>query len=210
MQESFEGAWPSGQWQVTDPAFAEYLWGKSACRASSGTSSAWAMGGGSQGSSLACGSSYINDANSWMVWGPFSLANATAANLTAQLWLNTETGSSADSACLMASTDGNTFYTDNAGTCFSGDSGGFTPVTLNLNDISTLGNLDGQSNIWIAIIFQSDASGSLPEGAYVDDLLLQQCTGGACAAGSAPARPSRLHGVPASLVRPANVRPVTR
>ena len=73
-----------------------------------------------------------------------------------------------------------------------------------------LGNLDGQANVWIAIIFQSDASGSLPEGAYVDDLLLQQCTGGACAVGSAPARPSRLHGVAASLVRPANVRPVTR
>src|SRR5579859_59523 len=210
MQESFEGAWPSGQWQVTDPAFAEYLWGKSACRASSGASSAWAMGGGSQGSSLACGASYINDANSWMIWGPFSLANATAANLTAQLWLKTETGPSADSACLMASTDGNTFYTDNAGTCFSGDSGGFMPVTLNLNDMSTLGNLDGQSNVWIAIIFQSDASGNMPEGAYVDDLLLQQCTGGACAAGSAPARAGRLHGVPASLVRPANVRPVTR
>jgi hypothetical protein len=201
MQEGFEGAWPSAGWQVADPGFGEYFWAKRNCRASSGSFSAWAIGGGSIGQGLSCGANYINGANSWMVYGPISLAGATAAELHAQLWLNTELNF--DETCLMASTDDTHFYTDNAGTCFSGTSGGnFVPTTLDLNDMFTLGSLLGLPNVWVAVIFQSDFSNTFPAGAYVDDLLLRKCTGGTCTGVASSAPGGQLYAKTATLTRP--------
>ena len=171
MQEGFEGAWPGAGWRVADPDFGEYFWAKRNCRAATGSYSAWAIGAGSVGQGLGCGASYINFSNSWMVYGPFSLAGATAAELQAKLWLNTEPGY--DFACLLTSIDNSTFYTSNAGTCFAGSSGGaFVDTRLDLHDVYTLGSVLGKPNVWIAVVFQSDLSNTYPEGAYVDDLLL--------------------------------------
>jgi hypothetical protein len=172
MQEGFEGAWPGAGWLVTDPDFEEYFWARRDCRAASGSFSAWAMGGGSIGSGLGCSSNYINEANSWAVFGPFSLADATDAEFSAKLWLNSE--AVFDYACLMASTNGNNFN----GTCYHGSSGGaFVPETLDMASYA------GQGNVWVAMLFQADASVNMPEGAYFDDLLLRKCVGaGACPA----------------------------
>ena len=201
MQEGFEGAWPTGLWQVSDPGIGDYYWSKRTCHARSGTNSAWAIGGGNVGQHLNCDAYYVDFANSWMVYGPFSLAGATAADLSARLWLNTEPYN--DVACLMASVDNQHFYTDNAGTCFSGDSyGNFVATTLDLKDVYTLGSFLGQPNVWVAVIFRSDSSDTYPVGAYVDDLLLRKCTGGTCAAGAAAASGDKLTRQPATLTRP--------
>ena len=198
MQEGFEAAWPGPGWQVSDPNFGEYYWSKSNCQAATGGYSAWAIGGGSVGQGLACGASYVNFTNSWMVYGPFSLAGATAAELQAKLWLNTET--SYDEACLLTSVDNSNFYTSNAGTCFSGNSGGsFVDTALDLNDVYILGNVLGQPQVWIAVVFQSDVSNTYPEGAYVDDLLLRKCTS-SCTTVAASSRP--LQTKTAKLTRP--------
>ncbi len=208
MQENFEGTWPSANWQVSDPGIGDYYWAKRKCHASSGSYSAWAMGGGAQGQHLGCGVNYIDYANSWMVYGPFSLADASTADFSVKLWANTE--SYYDVVCLEASTDN--FVASYGGTCYSGDSGGqFVPETLDLSNIYSLGSLVGQPNVWIAIVFQSDLSVTYPEGAFADDLLLRKCVGGLCSApATTPSGP--LHSQPATHTRPGkpgttNTRP---
>ena len=93
MSDGFEGAFPSG-WILFDDneGHGEYLWAKRDCRAQEGTHSAWAVGGGRDGHSLACGSDYPDEALSWMAWGPFGLESANGAELTFQLWLSVEEG----------------------------------------------------------------------------------------------------------------------
>jgi hypothetical protein len=169
LREDFEGSFP-GAWQVSDrwPGSGEYTWSARDCRVASGAHSGWAIGGGTNGARLPCGSGYPNDAESWMVAGPFDLTGAAAANLSFKLWLNSELDY--DGICRMASLDGHDFY----GTCTSGSTGGWENKTLDLADVPELGSLLGRPRVWIALAFSSDESFSLPEGAYVDDIVLSK------------------------------------
>jgi serine protease len=181
VQENFDGTFPTGLWEVTDPGYEEYYWAKRDCAAFAGGYSAWAMGGGSLGAGLPCNSDYINYANSWMVYGPFSLVGATAADLRYKLWANTEYGY--DFVCRLASTNGTNFY----GSCGSGTTGNWIDEVLDLSNVTGLGSVLGQANVWIAVEFDSDISNYLPVGAYVDNLVLRKCVGGPCpAANDAP------------------------
>ncbi len=109
-----------------------------------------------------------------MVYGPFSLVGAMAAELNFRLWLNSELNF--DFVCRMASVNGTNFY----GACMSGSSGAWIDRTLDLSNVYTLGNLLGQPNVWIALIFASDSSVTRPEGGYVDNIVLRKCTSGTC------------------------------
>ena len=109
-----------------------------------------------------------------MVYGPFSLAGATAAQLNFRLWLNSELDY--DGVCGIASVNGTNFY----GTCISGNTGGWSNQTLDLSNVDTLGNLLGQPNVWVALVFTSDFSVTFSEGGYVDNIVLRKCTGGTC------------------------------
>lgn len=150
VSENFEGSFP-GSWAVSDDqsGYGEYYWGKRNCRAYEGSYSGWGVGGGANGSALSCGSNYPDNTNSWMVYGPFSLADATAADLTFKLWLYTE--QSYDHVCRYASTNGVNFH----GTCTSGNSSGWIDRTLDLTNVPTLGDLAGQPNVWVALVFDS-------------------------------------------------------
>lgn len=180
FSEDFEGAWP-GPWMLTDgdgAANGEYLWDKRNCQAFSGQSSAWAVGGGADGSALGCGAYYPNNADSWMVYGPFSLANMPAAELRFKLWLNSE--SNADRLCRLASVDGLHFQ----GLCTSGNSLGWGERALDLRTVPNLGNIMGSPQVWIALVFVSGPSTTLPQGVYVDHLLLNKCQFGCPAPGA--------------------------
>lgn len=172
VSESFEGAFP-GQWRLLDnkPGYGEYTWGKRNCEPFSGSYSGWAVGGGANGSALSCGSDYPNDVESWMIYGPFSLADASAASLTYRFWLNSEY--EYDYLNWLVSTDGNTFQGPRA----TGDSDGWRDGELDLSDVPGLGNLLGRSGLWIAFMFKSDVSDAEPEGAYVDDIVLRKHVG---------------------------------
>ena len=172
VSESFEGAFP-GQWQVSDdkPGYGEYHWGKRNCRPFSGSYSGWAVGGGANGSALSCGRDYPTDAASWMMYGPFSLADATAADLSFKLWVDSEFGF--DELHFKASVDGANFW----GPVATGDSDGWVDAQLDLSDVYNLGNLMGRSRVWIALIFTSDGSETEPEGAYADDIVLRKHVG---------------------------------
>lgn len=103
-----------------------------------------------------------------MVYGPFSLEGATAADLQFKLWLDSESGE--DGIFWGASTHGANFY----GLGVSGYSGGWVDRLLDLADVYTLGSLLGEPEVWIAFVFQSDLDTHYPEGAYVDNVVLRK------------------------------------
>jgi predicted secreted protein len=169
LEEDFEGSFPSS-WEVLDnvSGFGQYYWGKRDCAAFEGNHAGWAVGAGAHGSQLSCGSSYPNYAESWMVSGPFSLVGATAADLQFEQRLDTEVGH--DRMCRLASTDGMYFY----GSCSSGHSGGWVHALLDLSNVYSIGNLLGEPQVWVGLVFQSDESVNYAEGAYVDAISLRK------------------------------------
>lgn len=176
VNTTFEGDFP-GPWAVFDndaTTHGEYFWASRNCRPYAGTNSAWAVGGGVNGNGLSCGSNYPDYMDSWMQYGPFSLVNATAAELVFKLWSNNE--SDYDGVCRMASIDGINFY----GICTSGNSAGWIDRTLDLTTVYTLGDLRGHSQVWVALVFTSDSLINYPEGAYVDNIVLRRCMTTSC------------------------------
>ena len=118
-----------------------------------------------------------------MIYGPFSLTGATAADLTFKAWIYSE--NTYDAVCRMASTNGTNFY----GSCTSGNTAGWIDRVLDLASYT------GQANVWIALEFFSDGSTVFAEGGYVDDILLRKCTSGctlAAQGGLAEASPSLI------------------
>ncbi len=166
MTQGFEGAFPSAGWSL-GWASNGYTWGTTSHRANSGTRSAWcAETIKVTGTDLNAPGPYANNMNAWMVYGPFDLTNATAAELLFAYWYKTEPTD--DVLFYGASVNGGTFY----GYSFSGDSSGWRSTTLNLANVPVLGNLCGYRQVWIAFAFRSDGSLTY-EGAYVDDILLR-------------------------------------
>jgi hypothetical protein len=186
LWEDFEGQ-PQPGWSFSDKnpgVGGEYWWARQGYRAYWGSSySAWAVGGGADGRNLAYGANYPDNANSWMLYGPFSLEGAAMAQMRFQFWLNT--AGSSDVLCYGASHDMIAFdaYCVDWGTSLD-----WTPQTLDLGDIGGVSML-GDPTVWVAFIFQSDGSGNAPEGAYVDDVEVRTCPTITCplgvAAGSA-------------------------
>jgi hypothetical protein len=197
VSETFEGSFP-GVWVVSDndgSTNGTYYWAKRNCRPYAGSYSGWSVGGGANGAALGCGSNYPNNADSWMVYGPFSLADATAAELNFKLWLNSQ--STYDGVSRYASINGTNFY----GYLTTGNSGGWVDRTLDLDSVPTLGNLLGRSSVWIALRFRSDSSTYYSEGGYVDNIVLRKCTAPACTASTATvdSSPGQIVEVPAAV-----------
>ncbi len=169
VEETFEGDFP-GDWQVFDQATnnGEHYWAKRSCRPFAGGFSGWAVGGGDDGSALACGSDYPDMAASHMIYGPFSLADASDARLTLKLWMNNEPG--VDKFCTTASLDGAIFL----GNCTFTPTDGWEDSTLDLTNISGLGTLIGHDQVWVGLHFISNANVVRAEGAYVDNIVLRK------------------------------------
>jgi len=168
--QNFEGAFP-GNWQVWDgnrSNYGEYYWGKRTCRPYAGSYSGWGVGGGAQGSALSCGSIYPHNADSWMMYGPFSLRDAAAGELRFKLRLSTEPN---DEVFWGASVDGKTFY----GYAISASTWGWGDQSLDFTRVPTLNNILGQPHVWVALVFSSDGAGARAEGGYVDDILVRLC-----------------------------------
>ena len=173
LSEDFEGEFP-GAWRVSDQSgqATEYLWGKRDCRPYGGSYSGWAVGGGASGAALACESDYPHDADAWMEYGPFSLEDATAVELSFRYWLYSE--EDWDKLYCGVSIDGSNYWA----TSSSGGSQEWEHESLDLNSIPGVPELAGQSQVWFAFAFQSDGSVQLAEGAYLDDIVLRTCVGG--------------------------------
>jgi hypothetical protein len=50
-----------------------------------------------------------------------------------------------------------------------------------LTSVYQLGDLTGESNVWIAFVFESNGSVNYSEGAFVDNVVLRKCTSPGCA-----------------------------
>ena len=183
IHEDFEGDFP-GVWELDDVNGTGIIWGKRDCKPFAGSYSGWGIGGGSSGSSLGCGSNYTDGMNTWMVYGPFNLADALAADLSFQLWLNSEPNW--DWMCRYASINNVDYH----GSCVSGNTAGWIDRVLDLGSVDTLGSLLGQPQVWIALTFSSDELWNYPDGAYVDDILLRKCTSGSCTSSPAASNPA--------------------
>lgn len=166
LSDGFEGAFPGPWTQYGNPS-----WGRTGCREYAGSYAIWPAAAGT-GAVAPCVSSYPNNLNSWLIYGPFGLQGATAAEMTFRRWQQVEDGY--DRLSWMASVDGENFY----GSMNSADTDGWVTEMLNLSDVYMLGDLRGQSQVWVALLFQSDAdTGDL--GAFVDDLVIRKQTGAA-------------------------------
>lgn len=139
------------------------------------------------GSALSCGDSYPEDVETWLIYGPFSLTEATAAELSFRLWTRME--EFWDEVFWGASTDGTQFD----GWSTSGDSGGWVEQAMDL------GNVTGTGEVWVALVFSSDLSITQPEGAYVDHVVLRKSSSPGAASVRSPAANG---GKPATKSRP--------
>jgi hypothetical protein len=102
-----------------------------------------------------------------MVYGPFDLSSAQTAELVFYRWLNTEwNGDKHDYFFWGASDDGANF----SGFQNYGVSGGWDQKTLDLTDHA------GKSEVWVAFKFGSDSDTTLPNGVFLDDVVLRMCT----------------------------------
>ena len=187
--DGFEGSFP-GPWQrLGNPG-----WGRTTCKAAVGSYSVWPAADGT-GAVTPCVSSYPNNLNAWLVYGPFSLAGATAAELTFRRWQRSE--EDFDFLSWIASVNGTNFY----GTRTSGDSGGWVPETFDLSNVYTLGDLRGQPQVWIALLFQSDED-TRDLGAFVDEVVIRKRTGAQANSRPDTQYPGRHDLKPASALRP--------
>jgi subtilisin family serine protease len=171
IREDFEGIFPKILWDIEDVSGAGYQWGTRDCRPHAGAYSAWAIGNSWNGGGPDCFSSYPNGTESWLVYGPFNLEDATEAELRYQAWVNVQ-DKSGDALCHMASIDNYDFY----GWCtsFAFPQQTWTERVLDLTDVYELGDLIGEPQVWVLLLFQSDLLGNASEGAYVDDVLLRK------------------------------------
>lgn len=170
LSETFEGSFPSGSWSVYDDngsTSGEVYWDDTSYRAHTGSWSAWCADGGAN--AVGAGGTYPANMNTWMVWGPFSLADANAGTLSMAQWIKTE--SNYDFLRYYVSIDHYNYY----GYARSGDTAGWSSGSIDFTNVPTLGNITGQGNVWIGINFISDGSVGY-EGAYVDDIVVQKQT----------------------------------
>jgi uncharacterized repeat protein (TIGR01451 family) len=148
--EGFEGTFPGPGW---DPIIDH--WGASTCKSHTGAKSAWVEGSGG----LTCGSTYHANEQSWIIYGPFNLSDAIAAQLKFSYWINSEPGFD---TLFFGSAITTTYF----GFVISGTSSGWVDRTFDLS--SRL----GQANVWVAFVWDTDSTIQNTEGAYVDDIVL--------------------------------------
>jgi ELWxxDGT repeat protein len=165
--EGFEGAFPNGWALFGDPS-----WGDVSYRAYTGFKSGYCVG-----SRVSPPGPYPADASAWMVFGPFSLSDALDARVALQAWIETESGW--DYLWVTASVNGSQFYgrrwSGNWANASGGD--GWMNIALDLKRVPTLGDLRGESQVWVGFFFESDSVYNY-EGAFVDDIVLEKITGG--------------------------------
>ncbi len=164
LETSFEGVFPQLPWRVSrPPGAAEVNWGRTAYRASEGRNSIYCAGMGPAAPGDG-GPAPVNTA-SWAIVGPYDLSETTAGTLTFDLWLRTEPYQ--DVFMWLVSTDGESF----SGSARSTDTNDWRTVTVDLQNWGAAGNVIGESQVWIAFVYQSDRNNAF-EGAYLDSVRL--------------------------------------
>ena len=133
-------------------------WAITTYRAAAGTHSSYCAG-----SAIAAPGPYANNMVAGRVAGPFDLSAVTSATFQYKMYFKTERD--ADWVWARVSIDGVNFK----GWGESGDSQGWADRSRDLTAVPVLGNVCGQSQVWIAFYFESNPTVTY-EGAYVDEV----------------------------------------
>lgn len=171
--EDAEGSFPSANgWFVTDfdaASGADY-WDDLVCRSFAGSWSIWSADIGDQ---TDC-NRYDDDMNSWMVFGPFSLADADDARAEFYVWSETENPEiPSDYLFWGASVNGTNFNG-----FFLSANIDWSLAEFDFKSVPTLGDLTGEPQVWFALVFTSNELISSYEGTYVDNILIEKGTSG--------------------------------
>lgn len=158
VDEGFESAFPPSGWN------ADGHWGKSGCEAYTGVASAWIEGSASDRGCDGFDKVYHPSESARLRYGPFDLSNALTATLTFDVWLWQQIG---DSFLWGASLDGTSFAGITVTEAFSTS---WEAQTLDLAAVPSLGDLRGQSNVYIGFVWQADDFGESFGGAFVDNV----------------------------------------
>ena len=181
LEEGFE-AEPGPLWQFRDDNGAiggAYQWGRRDCQpfpVTGGSYSAWAVGGGTDGELLPCPSSYPDNVQTTMLYGPFSLADAQKGQV--RFKLRYDQVLSGDDFCWYAS-DG----TVAGGLCLNAQPSGWTTLDLDLGALDTgtqAVSVLGQAQVWVAFRFISNEAGHASPGPFVDDVVIRKCPDTLC------------------------------
>jgi hypothetical protein len=168
FSDDFESEFPSENWDLWRPGNkTDAMWDAWTCwHGDSPSHSVGCAAGGSE--AIACDGQYPNDMDSWMVYGPFSLAdpNIIAAELFFNFTLECEENE--DIFYVGASTDG-----DNFDIVYSTGSVPPSSYILDLDNVPGAGSVIGRDQVWIGFVFQSDRSVSEGFGAQVDDVVVR-------------------------------------
>jgi hypothetical protein len=175
ISDGFEESWP-GQWHLVNSGSNDGgFWTSRNDQSFQGSSSAGAVDGSVTG--LVYPGGHPESSKISMVYGPFSLADASASEL--RFWLRLNAESNNHKAFWGASTDGVTFN----GFVTSGAMPQWEEQYLDLAEVPNVGSLLGQNQVWIAIIFDSSSGMASPEGVYIDNVLLRKNSGSNAASG---------------------------
>jgi hypothetical protein len=162
LSEGFEGSWPGSGWTVTDLSGDGYdrKWGKEDFKPRTGSYSAWPASAGTHRVDASVGF-YPENMNTRMVYGPFDLSDATAAEL--HFWLWTEIDADYDWLYLGSSANGSSYSEE-----------GTWEGTLDWSEIVIdLSSYAGDSSVWVRWDFASDDSVALA-GPFVDDVTISK------------------------------------
>ncbi len=169
LSETAEGSFPAdNSWDTQDNNSTGGLdyWDDLSCRSYAGSWSIWCADIGDQ---TDCGT-YDNDMNSWMIFGPFSLADASAARAELRLWSETERPDIPYDYVFWGASINGVNYNGQRLTANTG----WSLRELDFGNVPTLGDLTGQPNVWFAVVFNSDSTVNNFEGAYVDNILIEK------------------------------------
>jgi hypothetical protein len=173
--EGFENEFPTGLWYTSQSSTSgSYAWAPRDCKPYAGSKSAWAVGGGSDGSQLTCGADYPNKTTTQIIYGPFDLTEATSAKFTFWSWSDTQYES--DKIFWGASTDGLFFW----GQKDSGNHAYWSKKEFNLCNVPEWGQPTcylGKPQVWIMFSFESD-DWFADKGWFIDDVWLLKKTRG--------------------------------
>lgn len=176
VYEGFEGEFPTGLWYTRQESEAgSYVWGPRDCNPHTGNKSAWAVGAGADGIALPCGSDYPDETKTQLIYGPFDLSDATAANLTFWSWSYTQYES--DTIFWGASTDGFWFW----GERDSGLNNQWRQKEFDFARVPEWGGSEsylGEPEVWIMFSFESDEWSSRESGWFIDDVRIVKRVGG--------------------------------
>ena len=163
--EGGEGSFPATNgWAVFDdnPSSGLDYWDDLRCRSFNGSWSIWCADIGDQTNCA----NYDNDQDSWMIFGPFSLADASDARAEFYLWSETERPDIPfDYVFWGASTNGTNFHGFQLTANVS-----WSQRVFDFKNVPILGDLTGEAEVYFAFYFHSDSSVNGFEGTYVDDI----------------------------------------